>query len=102
MIIQNESDLAMIPMSSVLLIAVKGTIFLSKTCLFFNNFYKNNKIFFCNDPKAMKNLSQMNGDRLIRWTIVPAIKDLRSSRLKKLLQHGFFCIFSFVILVNPS
>ena len=43
----------------------------------------------------MKNLSQMNGDRLIRWTIVPAIKDLRSSRLKMLLQHGFFCIFFF-------
>ena len=79
MIIQNESDLAMIPMSSVLLIAVTGTIFLSKTVFFFNNFYKNNKIFFCNDPKAMKKLSQMNGDRLIRWKIVPAIKDLRNS-----------------------
>ena len=101
MIIKNESDLAMIPMSSMLLIAVTGTIFLSKTA-FFNNFYKNNKTFFCNDPKAMKNLSQMNGDRLIRWTIVTAIKDLRSFRLKKVLQHGFLCIFSFVILVNPS
>ena len=93
MIIQNESDLAMIPMSSVLLIAVTGTIFLSKTVFFSTIFTKITKFFFCNDPKAMKNLSQMNGDRLIRWTIVPAIKDLRSSRLKMLLQHGFFAFF---------
>ena len=45
--------------------------------------------------KRKKNLFQMNGDRL-------TIKDFRSSILKNLLQHRFFRISSFVILVNPT
>ena len=54
MIIQNESDLAMIPMSSVLLIAVTGTIFLSKTVFFSTIFTKITKYFFVMIQKQRK------------------------------------------------
>ena len=94
LIFRNENNLEMISMSIMLLMAVTVTTFLSKT-VFFSIIFKNITKNFCNDPKAEKKIFQMNGDRL-------TIKDSRSSILKNLLQHRFFRIYSFVILVNPT
>ena len=99
MINEKNINIAMISMRTMLLIAVTEINFLSKTVIVQQ--LSNN--IFCKDPEAKINLSDMNVDKFIflKWTIFPAIVDFRSSGLKKILQIGFFRIFSFVILDNP-
>ena len=68
---------------------------------FSTDFTKTIKYFF--DPNAKKILSQMNGDKLIQHAIVSAIKERHQElQVKKVTATRFFCIFSFVFLVNPS